>query len=260
MSLSQHFEIEVEGFVWKQFIDPLQNYLILEVRNADLHQVSFHVIQLETGNLIHSIFPKEETWWIGIQEVINGKIIAHAYESEQSPIHKGVTIYDSKSATVLWENQEVYFYQKEENIIWVSTSEQEFLQLEISDGKVLKTQKEIPFIITSSEELVELPLNYSEENTHFKTIFDFLKQLQGVEAVKTIEYWESLNRIVISYYICDEKEKLENYLLVLSIDGEILFQDCLDVELSGIGMDTFYVYQEKLFFIQEKRKLISINL
>lgn len=260
MSLSQHFEIEVEGFVWKQFIDPSQNHLILEVRNADLHQVSFHVIELETGKLIHSIFPEEETWWIGIQEVINGKIIAHAYESEQSPIHKGVTIYESKSATVLWENHEVYFYQKEEHTIWVNTSEQTFLQLDLSNGEVLKTQKEIPSVAISSKELVQLPLNYSEENTHFNTISEFLKQLQGVQAVKTIEYWESFNRIVISYYICDEEEKLENYLLVLSIDGEILFQDCLELALSGIGMDTFYVYQEKLFFIQEKRKLISINL
>lgn len=259
ISMTEHFQLQIEGVIWKQFIDTNTHQLIIEGRNADLHQVNFYTIDLATGKIINTIEPEEETWWLGIEDAWNGKIIVHGYENEQSPIHYGVYCFDALSGQQLWENMEVYFYQKEEQAIWVNSTENIFQKLDLTTGKVLEETTSIP-PEKNTEELIELPLHYSEENLHFSTLAKFLEQLQGVQAVKTIEYWESASRIVISYYICDDSEKLENYLLVLSTEGDILFQDCLESQLNGIGMDTFYLYQNQLFFIQEKKTLTCIEL
>ncbi len=257
--ITEHFQLQVEGVIWKQFIDTSTNQLVIEVRNADLHQVSFHTIDLNTGNVVNAIEPEDETWWLGIEDVCDGKIIVHGYESEQSPIHHRVYCFDAFTGEQLWKNEEVYFYQKEAQSLWVNSKENVFQRLALATGKVLEETENVP-ADNLIKQFVELPFHYTEENTHFLTLTQFLEQQQQIQAVKAIEYWESASRIVISYYICDDSQKLENYLLILSTDGEILFQDCLESQLNGIGMDTFYVYKNQLFFIQEKKILVCIDL
>ncbi|MCP4522228.1 MAG: DUF4905 domain-containing protein [Cytophagales bacterium] len=261
MSVVEYFDLEVEGQVWKQFIDEENQYLVVEGRNGDEHQVAFYIIDITKGEVINTIKPDDETWWLGIEDVQNGCILLHGYESEQSPVHKGVYCYDALTGQLLWEREDDYFYQKvDDKTIYLATSEQEFLKIETRSGEILETTAESLPLQTQEIKSIGYPLHYDKENSHFETLVKFLIQLQNIEPVNAIEYWESSQHIVISYYICDEENKLENYLLILSTEGEILFQDCIAESLEGVGLDTFFIYQEKLFFVQKKNKVVCIEL
>jgi hypothetical protein len=73
-----------------------------------------------------------------------------------------------------------------------------------------------------------------------------------------IEYREWDGLVFISYYV--QEQGLANYLMVVREDGKLVLSEKLDDSLKGLGADTFFILQGCLFYIRNKRELISYQL
>ena len=61
---------------------------------------------------------------------------------------------------------------------------------------------------------------------------------------------------MVSFYI-EEGVNLANYLLVFSLEGEVLLEVKLGEKLTGLGTDTFFMLSGCLFLVKNKSELAA---
>ena len=106
---------------------------------------------------------------------------------------------------------------------------------------------------------LQTPLPYLPSDTYYPLLQEFIKRQTGRNSVQTIEYLETENQIFLSFY-AETDSVLANFLLVSSAQGEVLLDFCQQPNVTGLGSDTFFIFAEKLFFIQDKTSLACFLL
>jgi hypothetical protein len=102
------------------------------------------------------------------------------------------------------------------------------------------------------------PFQYEEGTGHFDTVRDFLQARLGITPVATIDYLEFQRLIMVSVFV--QENNLANYLYVLDSGGEVLLNEKLGENLTGVGLDTFFMYSDHLIFVKNKSELITYKI
>jgi hypothetical protein len=102
------------------------------------------------------------------------------------------------------------------------------------------------------------PFQYQQGTEYFETVSDFLKVKLGITPVVTLDYLEHDALIMVSAFVNDGE--LANYLYVFDSNGQILLNEKLGQDLTGVGIDTFFVLAGHLIFIKDKHELISYKI
>lgn len=253
-SLVCHFSHTLDAVVWKQQVDPIKKLLVVELRDPDTRTVSFQCIDLANGDIYDPFTPEKEDWWIGLEQVQSGFALIHHYLQEEQPVRNGLDCYTIPNWKMQWERPEVQYLEITNNNVKVLDTE-EALTLSLSSGQEVEDNSD-----TFKAGLeIRFPEQFPADHSHFKTVAQFLHQTWGYQAVEGLEYLEHKALVLISYYLYTD-QKLENYILVMKDDGEVIFQDCLGTQLSGIALDTFFIYEEQLIFVKQKNEIISLLL
>ena len=103
------------------------------------------------------------------------------------------------------------------------------------------------------------PIHYTAEDPHFQTIHTFLTQKFQLKPLKGLDYLEHDGKIIISFYLSDGNA-LRNLIYVLNEHGELIFEDMLDEKLTGIGISTFFVIANRLYYIKTKNLFVGVDL
>src|SRR5690606_38770341 len=90
------------------------------------------------------------------------------------------------------------------------------------------------------------PVQYLAGEGYFKDVSSFIQHKLAAESVGLLEYAEFNNFIVVSYYLQLPENKLANYLVVFDAGGQILLKECLGEGLTGLGSDTFIIFNQNL--------------
>lgn len=96
------------------------------------------------------------------------------------------------------------------------------------------------------------PAHYPEDSRHFKTFQEFFKSKWNLCIYHAIEYLELENKVIFSYYICNENWK--NILLITNKNFEILHEDIL-MEDKKLGYISFQMMGNFLFYTKAKNEL-----
>ena len=196
-------------------------YLAIEVRDETKHQVSFFILAIENQQWLWEEVSFEEQWWINLQAFSGDEIQFVYYEDGNSP-----------------ENKQT-------------------LNINIDTKKVL--EEKVTLVNPSSRAIVTPPLHYLESSTHFNTVSNFLKEKFNISPIKGVDYIETQQVIVISYYIWKD-DQLANFLLIMDQDGSIRSHELLADKLSAIGIDTFFILGSSLFTIRQKEELLKYDI
>ncbi len=256
MFLKPVFSQLFDGHIWKIYPDSKDSLLILEIRNYENRVVSFAAVDINKQQILWDNLTLKETWWTGIEAVNSGKIIFHGYNHVQYSNHIGMICYDARKQKFLWEEQALVFYRSAGEKIYAQNKNDSFssvyMELDFKTGEKIRDAEaiEIPEIETNI-----FPVFYSEIDSNFSRILLFIYKIAKVKAEKAVEYLEYNNHIFISYYLMGEDNKLTNQLLVFNGKAEIVFETILDSNLDGVGIQTFFVYQNQLIFVKYKKTL-----
>lgn len=255
---------EFEGQVWKILVDDVHPLLVVQTRNGEAYQTSFAAIDIQSNQVLWQDFALDESWWLGMAGLHDRVLFLYTYPDTQKPQSQGIIAIDIDTQQVLWQTQKINFYQIEQGQVWGVSMEQndkKYYLLEPRTGKILNQIREFNSVeIRKNENNRALfPFHYYNEMAYFQTVAIFLKKKFNLQIVQAVDYLEYENVIIISYFH-QSTNGLVNNLLVLNHQNQVLLHQNIEQQLTGVGLDTFFVFENQVFFVKHKTRLQSLKL
>lgn len=235
------YSAQSDGIIWKLALDDDSEILIWEIRSSD-KKVSFSAYDFKHQKELFHHFSFEEEWLLGLSCIKKGIAYFHGYESEFSPVQKGIIAFDLLNKKIIWQNFSVStqeFYQEGIVVFDPRVSPRKYQLLDLNTGDIIKK--------INIEDLNRFQVDYS--------------QIQIPEIVSSSTIWETQHRLkakdldfLVSYVEQNQKwhQKLEIYR-----NHELLFSDYLNSDIQKLSFDTFLLWQDRLIYIRNKKEIVS---
>ncbi|WP_240676204.1 DUF4905 domain-containing protein [Botryobacter ruber] len=259
--LSPTFIYDFGAPVWRMKLDTATDRLALEVRDGDVLLACFYSFDCRSFALAQLNLQQQTVWWQGLEDAQDGLVFLHGYGDRKLGQHKGITARTG-DGTQRWEEQELAFYGIGAEGLYafaVAHPEEGFQLLDLQTGQPKEADisqqaaaAAVADFFGARYNKCVYPVLYLEGEPYFLTVQAFLADRLGVQAVKGIEYAETNSCILVSYYLPGAENKLANEVAVFDLEGNLLLSETLAAGLSGIGSDTFFIFKDSLYFIQNK--------
>jgi len=263
------FSFSFEIPIWRILAEASGQRVAVELRDTEMHELQFQILDLNTGKLFEQI-NIEDAWWTGIVDLKGDYLVLHEFQDSDNPETKRFFVIDIFTHKISWLPENFIFSGITQNSIYGYEKDREGLKsykeisLEKATEKVLNQreyEQKLNKLTKEERENKDIiyPFYYPEDHAYFATVKAFLSQFLNIHAVKGCEYFEHKQAIIISYYIY-EKKALANYLLVMNTSQEVIIHERIDAQLEGVGADTFFVVKNKVIYIKDKHQLIGYAL
>ncbi|MBN8649801.1 MAG: DUF4905 domain-containing protein [Cytophagales bacterium] len=103
------------------------------------------------------------------------------------------------------------------------------------------------------------PFVYVQGEPEFETVQKFLQQQLRQMAFLGAEYLETESQIFISYYT-GQPAVFTNVLACFGRDGKLHFTEEIGTNLKGMGVGTFFIETNTLFFVKNKTELVTFRI
>lgn len=104
----------------------------------------------------------------------------------------------------------------------------------------------------------QFPFQYVMGETEFETVKKFLSGFATNISIG-VEYLELTNNVLISYYE-GVPGNYANSLACFSRQGKLLWQEQIGMNLKGIGINTFFMVAERIFFVKNRSELVTFRI
>jgi len=268
---------DAAAVLWRVMISP-DKKIIGEVRNPEEKSVSFFCLDEQTGRPLWEGKRFDETWWIGIAEIVEGTVYFHGYRKPDMPQHQGIIAVDSGSGQTKWMNADLTFLFEYEEKVYVSTEGFEALRYKALDTQTGDPVQDLGTDATLLEHMREnlnrkdffsgygypVPLEECiEDRQEFDSLLaekiPYQKLVGQVEAMRFDEFliatWhEHRGASNGNEWLFDQR------ILALTSEGTILFQDTINEKLRAVGIDSFFTKDKQLLFVKDAHILTAYSL
>jgi hypothetical protein len=234
-----------------------KDILVIEVRDDAKFQVQFSALDYRNNQFLWQGVTLKESWWVGLTAARDNTLLFHTYVNKGgNPDHKNLIAFDIFRKNIRWEIEEFSFFDWDEIEIWGYRTGEELTQaaIQIESGVVAERKWIATPPMTGAD--VTRPVRYVEGSPYYETVGKFIRQKTNHQPVKGVEYLEWKEWMMVSVYV-EEASSLANYLLVFSLEGEVLLEVKLGEKLTGLGTDTFFMLSGCLFLIKNKTELVA---
>ncbi|WP_162425766.1 DUF4905 domain-containing protein [Pontibacter pudoricolor] len=254
--------------VWRMRLDSAANRLAFELRDADLLLADFYSLDLDQHKLEKLPMPAAKNWWLGLEDAHEGLLFIHGYGDRQIGQHKGIFAYDAATTNLQWQQPELAFYGvTKDGVLALDLQDQNLKLLQFKTGTIVAENvsldsgaNAVADYNTVKSQACTYPMLYLEGESYYNEVCNFLEHKLNVKPVKGIEYAETGQNFYTGFYTENAHGNLDNTLCVFNLDGELQLQQCIAAGLSGIGSDTFIIFNHKLYFIRQRNILVVYSL
>lgn len=294
--LTPKWSFQKSGTIWlSQFFDD-GNMLIEHRTGAPRGQsdraVSFLLLDSESGKPLWQDFilrteqgeAQGEGWWIGLELLYNNLFILHGYVAPRIPEHRGLWAIDKISRKLIWKNESVGYVCRVGEELLVSRpldgdgfAEREFLVLNANTGfdlRKLDNAAADDFRNQADDFAMLQGVILPQRQNEFSPNYNALKLLaQKVSSVKNlvagIDVIEHDNKTVLGFHEQTEKVVLNqggapvkalSYKLLLLENNNVVYDDTLGEQMSGLLTDGFFLRQNRLYYTKERDTLVAVDL
>lgn len=221
----------------------------VELRSAQQKTVNYYFCQPDASPLKLEL---GLDWWSGIEVVLGNLLVLHGFAQPDLPIHQGIIVADGNTGNIKWQDEYLIFESADEATLKakIPTGAQQTLFFELNTGNELSED----ISLAEPQNEVE-PIVYLQEHPNFPQIVTFIHSLTEHEPVKLVEYFETNENLVLSYFTSYDR-LIDNYILVTDNAGEILLHDRLVADQKGIAKGTFMVSNGLLSFVKDKQQVV----
>jgi len=174
-------------------------------------------------------------------------------------VHKGIIALDLKAGKQKWQAAELAFagFQGTDLVLTKADASEgkDFLKVNSATGKIIEETQNITLNREIENGTLQNPVHLLEESQQFSRISGFIRQSTAKHCVLALDYLEHMDHIIIAFYT-REDDRLQNYLLLVNAKGKVLFCRLMNENLKGIGKDAFFVFHNKIIFIENKSELL----
>lgn len=256
-SLKFNFSQSFDGVIWNSRAATNRNVLLLEIRNAEKKQVSFAAFDYRKNTFLWRDKSFDEPWWVNLSAVYDDIVLYTLYLETNNPDRKALLAYSLADHKMLWWSNDFSLTAVSiGKVKGFSSKLSKEVMLDIQSGNVVENGAPFEPILALGNQVK--PFQYADDMEHFTTVQTFLHAKLNLLPVVALEYLEHDSLIFISYNVTENG--LVNYLLVLSLNGDVLLHEKLDEPQKGIGLDTFFILNGCLFFVKNRRELVSYSI
>jgi hypothetical protein len=239
------FSFQFEDRIWKTAIEQQSGKLVLELRNDDELQISYVILDISREEKSAPFTVEGVDWWSSLLVVTKGYLFIEKYEDPQNPLDKSLIVAKMSDGEVI---RNLPGHQL------VEIKGQSILLQKIDDPTAV-IEDQLPNVSpeTGNHEFLE-PMVFPAGSDNFATVQLFLSE----EIVSQVEYLE-LKAVIISSYCLPSGKGLTRALLVLK-EEKTFYQTTLDTEMEGAAPGAFFVLENFLIFIVERKQINAIKL
>jgi hypothetical protein len=226
---------------------------LVELRISNTKTVEYYFFQ---AGKPYTKLDQNLGWWSGIETLHRHWAIFHGFSQPDMPIHQGITVIDCLQNKVAWQNEYLQFDSAKSDLVkarYTIGNQPQALFFNLRDGSEAEESFE-----TSEEANTENVL-YFQEHPHFKDIQAFIHQETQHIAQTLVEYVETSQHLLLSYFTTANK-LTDTYLLVCDNSGTILLHECLAKGNKGVAKGTFQVSNGLLSFVKDKNQVFVYQL
>lgn len=239
----------LNGVIWRLEIDSISNTIFLETRTAD-KQVSFTSIDLINGGTNFENFTLPERWLAGIEAAYNGILLLHTYQSENSPVHKGVIAVNNKGG-IIWNN---YTYAFDH----LSVNGPVLYNLQIQPKKLFLADIQTGLNIRPFEPVIDTEPEYLLSVPHISNDEILEDSLLVAPHGNIVHYLDYNNFRIVSLHSFTGG-LLKQHLYVMQ-GAELVYEDLLNTDIQKMQPESFILYKNSLIYIKNKSELKVIAL
>ncbi|MCC8426169.1 DUF4905 domain-containing protein [Mucilaginibacter sp. UR6-11] len=240
---------QLSGVIWRVEIDGLTDTVFLEIRTTE-RQVSFNSINLVNGKTYLKDYTSPERWLTGIEAAYDGILLVHNYQSENTPVHKGVTAINSKGE-VLWSNYTYAFDHLSINgpiLFNIQLQPKKLFLTDIKTGVQLRAFEQT--IDVEAPAYVVIPKISAPEDLNISL---------PVEVYGNIVHYLDYNNFRIVSLHSLEAGQLKQHLYITDGNG-LVYEDLLNADIQKMQPESFILYKNSLIYIKNKSELKVLNL
>jgi len=280
--LKPHLTYSQKGNINRLFLSG-SNIVVCETRDMQVKEVYLFSLNYLTKEVYLRDYQLDEKWWISIENVNDDIIFLHTFKRPDMPEPLGIKAIDIKSGSLMWENKDLVFYFSTNDKVFAFKQlfeKRVFHRLNALTGEVEEEYRDSSFDLSLSllkdEQERAQYRNYlntdvfslqsavkdDEVNEYLSFRFNKIVTLGDVEFIRCgdiliynfhISRGINLKNINETYY----SNRLEIYDLNAK---RITYQDTLNDKVLTYVPDSFFIKDDVLFYIREKKELMAINL
>ena len=256
--------------MWQLRPDEKTNWLAIEVRDADSLMNGFQVIHSQTGQAVLTDYQAPEGWWSGLDELYDGLLYLHGKGNQRYGRHQGITALAPATGHICWQQPALSFYGLTEEVLVARQAGEESLDFVALDRRTGHLLSALPDMAAVKSMLSQFGLRrqqarlvpgfYPQDQPYFKDLAAFIQWKLGVEAVLGIDFLETGRYFVVGFYVPGAGAKMHYRVAAFSLAGDLRLQQELAADCEGIGSDYFFILQDTLILIKNRRTLSGFQL
>jgi len=248
--------------------------IIIEERDTNEKQAYFNCLHIESGKKILKNLQLDEKFWVGIEAVYNDVIFFHKFQKPDMPHHRGIIAYDIEKKKKIWENLEnTFLFIKDDKVYSFQKNfdGREFFTLNYTTGEMIEELGNDSSSINLLREKVIASEDFSAYI--FPTIFDssevinqdvneWLIKLKENHLISgKIEFVLKDNLLMFNFHEINADNSLNNkFKAVDLLKGKYIFETTLNFNTNAFVPDSFFVKDNLLFLLIERKKLGVYNI
>lgn len=251
-----------------------KNYITGETRDKSKKLPYFFTIESRTGKvLLKNFILDEQDSFISSIAASEKYLFLSRLISTEMPIHKGIIAIDILTGAKVWENDDYEYMFHTSDSVYTKKTEFEnikYQKLDINFGNVIEHYKETDtltlFEIRNKsierdlEEEKNFPL-YNIEYASPEAIDIFKEKINDLSEFDNIEFIEQNDILIFTYH---RKKSDNNFQISIciynKITGEKLFEEKIYNKAPSVYPDNFFIVDNFLYYIKEKKELVAIKL
>lgn len=241
--------------------------LVIETRDTNTKEVSFHCFVLYNGQSIFSDLQLEEKTWLGIEAIYKDVIFFHKFPKPDMPGHREIIAFDIASQKVIWQNESYAFSFVHQDKVYCFTQgfeERFFYALDYQTGEIKDDLGNDYLLVNSIRTEAEGEKDWSsyiypELNlmSADAVTYQIIKQFtEGFSLTGEVEWANFKDLSLFSFHTKEKDEKLTNRFAVISkSSGQTILFETINENVSALLTDSFFVYKNYVFVLKGKNEV-----
>ncbi len=231
-------------------IDESTGIIYLELRKTEDKSVSFSSLDLNTGDTLFENVSTPERWLTGIETAFNSVLLLHGYQSQNSPVHKGI-IAIAPDGSELWSNYAIAFDHLSLNGPVTYAPQLQPRKLYLTD---VNTGTSLRLYDAAKDKRYLNNIIFPEQ----KTVSSLNFELPVASYNHVLDYVAFNNYIIVSLHTL--LDGMFNQHLYVWKEEELVYEDLLNDNIQKMQPEAFILFKNRVIYLKNKTELKVLYL
>lgn len=260
------------AMVWRMKISR-SGEILLEIRDPEKKEAWFSCLDETSGTELWTGLRLDEPWWIGVEDMEQGRLFLHGFRKPDMPRHLGIHTYDLRTGTLMWRNDNLTFLFALDDEVYTSHEgfeEMTFYVLDADSGEIKKnlgSDTEAVNVLRSTLNEEDLFLDYDYPEPFDASHPDFAALRDRVYAVVpedgftgNLDVLELASTLLISWHgPAANGTGYDQHFRALAPDGTTVRSDIINSGVQQPGIDSFFVKSGRVMYIRNQQTLTVLE-